>query len=82
MSLTADHLLLKMKATKAAADRNCTAVASAEPSAAKVSFQRIALSHPLTENVNSAVSLVPTARQFSGRNAKFAAFAEFAAFSA
>ena len=58
-----------MKATMAAADTNCTAVALAEFPAEVVSFQWQQPSLPPTQNVNSAASPVFPAGQFSGNNA-------------
>jgi len=66
---------MPVKAITAAADTSGTAVALAEQSAAKVSFQRPAPSFPPAQNDDSAISPVPAAAQFSGniaQNAKFA----------
>ena len=54
-------------AMMAAADPNGTAVASAERSAAFVSFQRLAPSLPPTQNVNSAALSLASAMQFGGK---------------
>jgi hypothetical protein len=66
MSSTAHRLPLKTKANTAATCTNCTAVASAEPPAAFVSFQRQPPSIPPTQNVDLAVSPLLPAVQFSG----------------
>ena len=60
---------LKMKANVAATDTYCTAVATAEPPAELVSFQRSYASVPPTQNVNSAARSLTPARQFSGNSA-------------
>jgi len=72
MSPTAYQLPPKMRATIAATCTNCTAVASAEPSAAFVSFQRSYVSLPPTQNVNSAPRSLTPACHFSGNNASIA----------
>lgn len=66
---------LKMKAKKASADTNCTAVAVRERFAAFVPFQRQPPSFPPTNNVNSAVSLWLAACHFGGESANFAKYA-------
>ncbi len=71
MSPAADHLL-KTKANKAAADTSESAVALREHSAAFVSFQRHQPVFPPTQNVDSAVSPVSAAVQFSGSIAQTA----------
>ncbi len=68
----------KMRVIKAAAVTNCGAVALAEQSAALVSFQRLEPSLPPTQNVNSAVSPVLPAMQFSGNSAITAVIAAIA----
>jgi hypothetical protein len=75
MSSTVHQPPLKMTATMAAADPNCTAVALAELPAAFVSFQRSAPSLPPTKNVHSAASPVLPAARFSGNIAIFAVYA-------
>ena len=64
-------------AIKAAVHLYCTAVASAEPSAESVSFQWHQPSFPPTQNVDSAVSPVPAAGQFSGSIAQTAKILQF-----
>ena len=73
MLFTTAHLP-KTKANKAAAEIYCTAVVLAELPAAFVSFQWHQPTFPPTQNVDSAVSPVPAARQFSGNYAQIAAF--------
>lgn len=58
MSFTVYPLLLKIRATMAAADSYCTAVVTREPFAALVSFLRQQASIPLTQKY-----------QFSGNDA-------------
>jgi hypothetical protein len=53
-------------ANSAAADTCCTAVTSAEPSAAFMSFQWIQPSRPPTQNVNSADGSREPACHFGG----------------
>jgi len=60
------------KPSTSATDINCTAVAAAERVAAFVSFQWQQANLPPTQNVNSAVSQLCPAGQFSGSNAKCA----------
>ena len=55
-----------------ASDTNCTAVATAEPFAAFVSFQQVQASLPPTQNVNLAPSSLAPARHFSGKYAIYA----------
>jgi len=62
----------KFKATLAAADAYCTAVALREQTAASVSFQRQAASLPPTQNVDSAVTPLLAAVQFGGSIAQIA----------
>ncbi len=69
-------------ANKAAADSYSAAVALAEPSAAFVSFQRQQASLPPDKNVDSAVSPLLPAGQFSGKYAQNAAKIAFCAYSA
>ncbi len=57
---------LKMSAITAAAVPNATAVALAEHSAAKVSFQRHQPGYPLHKIVDSAVSPLSPACHFGG----------------
>ena len=59
----------------AAADTNCTAVVSAEQSAAFLQFQRHYASVPPDKNVNSADDSLTSAVQFSGNIATNAAIA-------
>jgi hypothetical protein len=75
MVTNARQLPLKMSATMAAADTNCTAVALTALPAVFVSFQRQPASLPLTKNVHSAVPPALPAVQFSGNNAQIAAIA-------
>jgi hypothetical protein len=56
----------------------CTAVAIAEQAAESVSIQRHQLSHPPTQNVNSAALAERPARQFSGKSAQSATFVHIA----
>jgi hypothetical protein len=58
------------------------AVAAREPTAGFVSFQRQHAIFPPTKNVNSAVSPLPVAVQFSGNNATTATFTTFGAIEA
>ncbi len=66
MSYTAHQLLLKMRATKAAADIYCIAVALTGLPAAFVSFQWHHAKFPPTQNVNSADRSLTSACYFSG----------------
>jgi hypothetical protein len=66
MSLFIHQPPLKMIANLAAADTNGTAVALRERFAEFVPFQRHLATRPPTQNVNSAVSPVLAAVQFSG----------------
>ena len=52
-----------------ASDTKCTAVATAEYSAALVSFQWQQVSPPPTQNVDSAPRSLTSARHFSGKYA-------------
>ena len=72
MSSTTSQPPLKTIATIAAADPNCTAVALREHSAAFVSFQRQQVKFPPAQNVDTAVSPVLAAMQFSGNIAQIA----------
>jgi hypothetical protein len=72
MSFTVPELPLKMRATIAATDTNCIAVALTELPAAFVSFQRILGAFPPHKNVNSADASLVSAVQFSGNHAIFA----------
>jgi hypothetical protein len=75
MSSTVYNLPLKMRATSAAADTNCTAVALTELPAAFVSFRWQQPSLPPTQNVNSAPCSLTSACYFGGKFAKFAVIA-------
>jgi hypothetical protein len=74
MPHTAHQTLPKIKATMAAADPNCTAVALTEFPAEVVSFRWHQPSLPPHKNVNSAVAPLFAAGQFSGKYANYAAF--------
>ena len=83
MSFAAHNPPLKMRANTAATDTNCTAVALTGLPAAFVSFQQQQASLPPTRNVNSVVSPLLAALQFSGSSAICAAnSAQIASFTA